>query len=52
MIDSPGGSVIRHVRHVDTMAMVGFPIHTHCATYAAGCAALILASGARAFEGR
>jgi ATP-dependent Clp protease protease subunit len=47
VIDSPGGSVTATFAILDTMASVGFPVHTHCRTYAAGCAALILTRGAK-----
>jgi ATP-dependent Clp protease protease subunit len=49
-IDSHGGSVTPTFAILDTMAFVGFPVHTHCPSYAAGCAALILARGAKRFR--
>jgi ATP-dependent Clp protease protease subunit len=49
-IDSPGGSVIATLAILDTMAFVGYPVHTHCPAYACSCAALILARGAKHFR--
>ena len=46
-IESPGGSVTATFAILDTMAFVGFPIHTHCPTFAGGVAALILARGTK-----
>src|SRR4030095_14298599 len=46
-LDSPGGAVTATLAILDTMAFVGFPIHTRCPDYAHGCAALILARGTK-----
>ncbi|HSH95605.1 MAG TPA: ATP-dependent Clp protease proteolytic subunit [Roseimicrobium sp.] len=49
-IDSPGGSVTATLAILDTMAFVGYPIHTHCPNYAYASAALILARGTKGFR--
>lgn len=49
-IDSPGGSVTATLAITDTMAFVGYPVHTHCSGLACACAALILARGTRRFR--
>lgn len=46
-INSLGGSVTATFAILDTMAFVGYPIHTRCRARAFGCAALILARGTR-----
>lgn len=46
-LDSPGGAVTATLAILDTMAFVGFPIHTRCPAYAHGCAALILSRGTK-----
>jgi ATP-dependent Clp protease protease subunit len=46
-LDSPGGSVTATLAILDTMAFVGYPVHTRCPNYAYGCAALILAKGSK-----
>ncbi len=49
-IDSPGGSVTATLAILDTMAFVGYAVHTHCPNFASACAALILARGAKNFR--
>ncbi len=49
-IDSPGGSVTATLAFLDIMASVGFPVHTHCPSYASGCAVLVLARGTKGFR--
>lgn len=49
-IDSPGGSVTATLAILDTMAFVGYPVHTHCPEFACASAALILARGTKGFR--
>src|SRR5258706_10041983 len=49
-IDSPGGSVTATLAILDTMAFVGYPVHTHCPEFACASAALILARGTKRFR--
>ena len=49
-IDSPGGAVTATLAILDTMAFIGYPVHTHCPDYACACAALILARGTKHFR--